>query len=74
MLAAVVLVSVVTGFAGIGVMQMLGFSFWASLLAYPVVGSVALIAAAAVASSGTGAAFTRRAAVPVTAGQTPRQP
>ena len=50
MLAAILVISIFSGAAGVAVMQMLDLPFWASLVAYPVAGSVGLMAAAALAT------------------------
>jgi hypothetical protein len=52
MLAVVVLFSIVTGAAGFGVMQWMGFSILVSLIGYPVFGTIGLIGGAAIASVG----------------------
>lgn len=53
MLAAVVIISIFCGAAGIGVAQLLDLPLWASLLAYPVAGAIGLVATAALLSSET---------------------
>lgn len=53
MLAVVVIISIFCGAAGIGAAQFLDLPFWASLLAYPVVGAFGLVVTAALLSSET---------------------
>lgn len=51
MLAVLLIISIFFGAAAVGVVQTLDLPFWAALLAYPVGGSLGLVAAAAILSS-----------------------
>ena len=51
MLAVVVILSILCGAATVGAVQILDLPFWASLLAYPLGGSIGLLAAAGILSS-----------------------
>ncbi len=53
MLAAIVVISILSGFVGVGATQMLDLPLWAALLAYPAGGCIGLIATAALLTRST---------------------
>lgn len=53
MLAAIVVLSILSGFVGVGATQMLDMPLWVGVLAYPVAGCVGLIATAAMLARST---------------------